>query len=233
MSFPENFNPTVIDLTHKVASGMPVWPGDPDTRLKKVATLGANDYNLNELTIGEHTGTHFGAPLHFLNKRRDAASFKVEELFVKAVKLNVRDLVESVLDFLLQPEHVLEWESKNGVLPTGYMAIVETGWSQYWGDPQKYFGLVKEGLHFPGVSLEAAKLIVSKRGAVGIGIDSPGIDGSQQKFPVNYYLAQNSAYHIENLTNLCELSENGMYVFVGVLPIEAATGSPCRVIALQ
>ncbi len=43
---------------------MPVYPGDPDVVIKQIHTLEIQGWNLSELTLSTHIGTHVNAPIH-------------------------------------------------------------------------------------------------------------------------------------------------------------------------
>lgn len=56
----------IIDLTHSFTDKMPVYPGDPEPSLNKVADLNKEGYNDHLLKTVMHIGTHMDAPLHMI-----------------------------------------------------------------------------------------------------------------------------------------------------------------------
>lgn len=54
----------VIDLSLPIAEGMSVYPGDPEVKVKIAHTYDSHTWELRELTMGSHTGTHVDAPSH-------------------------------------------------------------------------------------------------------------------------------------------------------------------------
>ena len=89
-------------------------------------------------------------------------------------------------------------------------------------------------MNFPGFSKEAVEFLIANRKIIGIGIDSPGIDGGgSTEYSANKLLAKAGLYHLENLTNLKNLCFKNIFIFIGALPIISGSGSPCRIIALQ
>src|SRR5262245_3012047 len=55
----------VVDLSHTLQEGMPVYPGSEPFRLKNVLTIEKSKlFYMNTLSMGEHTGTHVDAPSH-------------------------------------------------------------------------------------------------------------------------------------------------------------------------
>ena len=223
----------IIDLSHSISETMPHWPGDPVTKIQTVGTVARDGYYLNELTLGEHSGTHVGAPIHF-GGRDSIDAVAPEKLIVRGVKIDVSQLAVADPDYLLSLDDLLQWEEQHGNIPVQCLVVVQTNWSQRWSSPREYLGAAEDGLHFPGVSIEAAAFLVQQRSIVGIGIDSAGIDGGQsESFQANILLATHGACHLENLANLENLGIKGFYIFIGALKIERGSGSPCRVLAFS
>lgn len=226
MEFPYR----IIDLSHPLQPGMPVWPGDPPLAITPAAGLDREGYYLNRLTLGEHTGTHAGAPAHYLAGGLAMDAIPVDDLiaplFTIAVPLQG--------DALLEPADVADWEARFGPLPPGCAVAVATGWSRRWPDEKSYLGRAADGsLHFPGISPAAMELIVRARGARIVGIDTPGLDGGlSADFLSGKILAGQGGIHLENLTALDQLPARGAWIVIGALPIAGGSGSPARVLAL-
>ena len=54
------------DISRPIESGALVHPEDPPPQFARYSDMAAGaDYNLTQLTLSLHTGTHFDAPLHF------------------------------------------------------------------------------------------------------------------------------------------------------------------------
>src|SRR3974377_1011774 len=72
----------------------------------------------NNFSCGEHTGTHFDAPIHWVTGKdypsNATDSIPVQKFFAPACVIDVS--VESAKnpDFLLTIEHVKAWEQKHG-----------------------------------------------------------------------------------------------------------------------
>ncbi|MBN1541678.1 cyclase family protein [candidate division KSB1 bacterium] len=225
---------SVIDLTHPIDSGMPHWPGDPPTQLQAVADLLHHGYLLHRLQIGEHSGTHIGAPVHSLADGISVEGIPADRLVLPAFFIVCRAACRDDRDFLLQPQEVRRWEQANAPLGENALLLVATGWSDYWRDSRAYLGQTgNEGLHFPGVAVETAQFLLQERKIAALGIDTAGIDGgASTTYAVNHLLAENGAYHLENLTHLHRVPATGAWVVVGALPLRGGSGSPCRVLAL-
>lgn len=54
----------LIDLSLPLYDGMPVYDGDPPVRVTKVCTRDKDGWEVRQLQMGSHTGTHVDAPVH-------------------------------------------------------------------------------------------------------------------------------------------------------------------------
>lgn len=86
----------IIDVTVPLSPDLPSFPGDPPLRVSATHRMadGAS-YNVTELTLGTHAGTHVDAPFHFL---ADGATVDALPLEILLGKARVVDLGE--LDFV-------------------------------------------------------------------------------------------------------------------------------------
>ncbi len=220
----------VVDLSHPLQPAMPAWPGDPPLTVTPAARLDREGFYLNCLALGEHTGTHAGAPAHYLEGGLTMAAFTGHDLIAPLFTISV-PLQD---DALLEPADVAAWEARFGPLPSGCAVAVATGWSRYWPDKERYLGRAADGsLHFPGISPAAMAVIAGTRRARIVGIDSPGLDGGLSvDYAAGKLLARHGGLHLENLTALGELPPRGAWIMAGALPLAGGSGSPARVFAL-
>ena len=56
---------SVSDLTHELHDAFPTFSGSPQFSTRRLTSFDSDGYNVLELTVNEHTGTHVDAPLHF------------------------------------------------------------------------------------------------------------------------------------------------------------------------
>ncbi|MET0553435.1 MAG: cyclase family protein [Vicinamibacteria bacterium] len=87
----------IIDVTVPLTAELPTFPGDPPFRMEPTHRLqdGAA-YNVAQLHLGTHTGTHVDAPFHFLADGATVDDLPLEILLGKArvVDLGGRDVVD-------------------------------------------------------------------------------------------------------------------------------------------
>lgn len=213
---------------------MPVWPGDPPVQRTSVARRDRDGYNLHELRLGEHAGTHLGAPAHFVAQGRMVHEIPPDDLVRPAVVLDLRREAAEDADLEVRPGHVEAWEAEHGRVPAGAVVLLMTGWSRRWPNQAAFLGTDETGaMHFPGFGSAAARLLIQDRGAVGLGTDTPGIDpGHDRTFAANRVVLGAGRYHLECLHNLDQLPPTGALLVVGALKIAGGSGSPARVLAL-
>ena len=200
-----------IDLTHTVADGMPVYPGDPPVRLAPVAAIERDGYSNHEITTGMHAGTHIDAPLHML-----AGGARISDMSVAAFFGRGR-LIDARGAGLVRPE--LLSPSRAG---HGDIVLVLTGFSDRFGDPT-YYG------DYPEIS-EAFAAGLVERGVKMLGLDTPSPD--RAPFRVHKLLLANGILIIENLTNLAALVNAAAFDVVALPAKFAADAAPARAVAI-
>ncbi|MBP3040594.1 cyclase family protein [Bacillaceae bacterium Marseille-Q3522] len=74
----------IIDLTKQIESGMSVYLGDPEVEIKVVQTIEKNTWELRELKLGTHTGTHVDAISHMHKNGKTLDEIPITSFFGKA-----------------------------------------------------------------------------------------------------------------------------------------------------
>src|SRR4051812_47863111 len=131
----------------------------------------------NNFRTGEHTGTHFDAPNHWVTGRdgHDISSVPVSRLIGPAAVLDVADRVAENPDHLVEVEDIRAWESQHGPLPDGGWLLVRTGWESR--STQQYaINADETGPHSPGLSAEAARWVAEESPLLGMGVETVGTD---------------------------------------------------------
>jgi kynurenine formamidase len=189
----------------------------------------------NNISTGEHTGTHFDAPIHWVTGRdgADVSQVPVRQLVAPAVVLDVSAQAAQDADFLLEVAHVKAFEAEHGALPAGGWLLVRTGWDARSSDAAAY---ANEG-HSPGISIECARWLAEESPVQGVGVETVGTDAGlahsfDPPFPCHSFLLGQGKFGLTQLQNLASLPPVGSVVIAGPLPIVHGSGSPCRVLAL-
>jgi len=189
----------------------------------------------NNITTGEHTGTHLDAPIHWVTGKdgADVSQLPARRLIAPAVVLDFTAQSAANPDFVLEIAHVKAWEVKHGPLPKDGWLLYRTGWDARSRDEAAF---LNEG-HTPGVSPECAHWLAETAPVIGLGVETVGTDAGgahsfNPAFPCHSHLLGHDKYGLTQLQNLARLPPVGAVLFVGPLPIVNGSGSPCRALAL-
>ena len=225
----------VVDMTYAINDKLPAWPGDDRVFEAKVnATVEKNGYFTRSFWMLEHYGTHMDAPAHFPPGNIPLDKIPEARFFGPAVVVDVREEAAMDADYRLRVMRVEKWEAQHGRIMPGSIVLLRTGWgATRWPDQSRYRNMDAAGvMHFPGYSVEAAKLLI-ERGAVGLGIDTLSIDyGASKNFEVHRVDLPAGLYNLENLANLDQLPEVGAFLIAAPIKLEGGSGGPVRVFAI-
>jgi kynurenine formamidase len=210
-----------------------LFPGDPEFTLETVATIPADGFYMQYVREGEHTGTHWGAPGHFQEGGLLADQLDPGDLFLPAVKIDVRAEAAADADYGITIDDLRAFERRHGRIPRGAAVIAWTGWEDKWGTPA-YPNLDADGvIHQPGFTIEAAQWLIDtgrlgRRGALGTDTFSPD-QGINADFSVSVALYDRHRNSLENLANLAALPPAGASVLVGGPIHKAGSGSTATI----
>ena len=193
----------------------------------------------NAIHSGEHVGTHFDAPIHWISAKDgiDVSQVPVRHLVAPAVVMDMSAEVADDSDFLLEVEHVEAWQQRHGDLPNGGWLLYRTGWDARSHDQQAFLNADDQGPHTPGFSVACARWLAEEAPIIGVGVETVGTDagaaaGFDPPFPCHNLLLGAGKYGLTQLQNLARLPATGTVLMTGPLPIEGGSGSPTRVLAL-
>ena len=238
----------VVDLTQPLNPETPILPLPPqwnNTPRFKIWELSRYDergpaWYWNAFETGEHTGTHFDAPIHWISGK-DLPDNSVDRIPPKqfigpACVIDVSREVRQDSDYLLTVDHVLDWEKENGRIPAGAWVLLRTGWSKRT-DPKQYINLKEDGPHTPGWAKECSELLATERDILGVGVETVGTDAGQAAtfqppFSNHYFMHGSGKFGLAGLCNLDQLPPTGAIVIAAPLKITNGSGSPVRAIAI-
>jgi kynurenine formamidase len=201
----------LIDLTHTFTDDMPVYPGDPCSRLYQCAEIETDGSRDHKIESCMHVGTHIDAPFHMIDDGLIVSEIPVEQFQGRGVLVDARKTM--VID-----ENILE----NIDLQEGDIVLVRTDWYKKWRTDE-YF---KEWPIFTVPFCE--KLVEAKISVVGMDTGGPDMDAS---FPAHKALLPNNVLIVENLTNL-EALEDIQNFRVHAYPVKyESDAAPVRVVA--
>lgn len=193
----------------------------------------------NNFRTGEHTGTHFDAPNHWItgDAEQDVSSVPAGRLVAPAAVLDFSVEAAADPDFLVEVEHVRAWEAEHGALPVGGWLLLRTGWDARAHSQETFVNADADGPHTPGLSPSCARWLAEEAPVVGLGVETVGTDagaagGFDPMYPCHTLMHGAGKYGLTQLANLALLPPQGAVLVVAPLKIVGGSGSPVRPLAL-
>jgi kynurenine formamidase len=237
----------VVDLTAPLSEHTPVLQLPPpfaNTRHFALQELSRFDergpgWYWNDFVGGEHVGTHFDAPAHWITGRSglDVSQVPPRQLIGAAVVIDKSAECAANPDYLLSLADIEAWQQHHGPIPSGAWLLFRSGWDSRAHDQASFLNADASGPHTPGVSVEFARWLADTAPIVGFGVETVGTDagaahGFEPAFPCHHYLLGAGKYGLTQLANLDRLPPTGSVLIAAPLPIVKGSGSPARVLAL-
>jgi len=226
----------VVDLTQPLSERTPVLqlpepfantPGLSRTEISRYDDRGPA-WAWDTLQIGEHVGTHFDAPIHWITGRdgEDVASVPPARLVGPAV------VIDRSAEAAEDPDYLLTVDDLPQSLPENGWVLLRTGWDARASDQADFLN----GGRTPGPDAECARAL-AESAIAGFGVETVGTDAGMAHsfdppFPVHNFLLGAGKYGITQLANLAELPPTGAVIVVAPLKLVDGTGSPSRIYAL-
>lgn len=194
----------------------------------------------NWLVLGEHTGTHFDAPHHWITGK-DYPDGYTDTLDVQRLvaPVNVIDCSKQTaddVDFLLTADAVKAWEAEHGEIKAGEWVVMRTDWDKRANDQATFLNADETGPHSPGPTPDCIEYLLSKKivgwGSQCIGTDAGQAGGMEPPYPAHNLLHKENCFGLASLANLDKLPAKGAILIAAPLKIEHGTGSPIRALAL-
>jgi kynurenine formamidase len=237
----------VIDLTQPLNADTPIlqlpppFANTPHFSMRQLSKYDDDGpaWYWNAFDTGEHTGTHFDAPIHWVTGRDldDVSQVPPRRLVGPAVVIDKSAEAAADPDFLLERSHIDAFEAEHGPIAHGSWLLYRTGWDARAHDAAAFANADATGPHTPGFSVECARWIAEASPFVGVGVETVGTDagaahGFDPAFPCHTFLLGANKYGLTQLANLAMLPPTGAILIAAPLKIEKGSGSPVRVLAL-
>ena len=238
----------IVDLTQPLGPATPViglppmFAASPGVTIDVISRYDDKGpaWYWNTLRFGEHTGTHFDAPVHWITGKDlpDSACDTIPpRRFVgPACVIDVTGDVAANPDFLLTVARIEAWEGEHGRIPAGAWVLLRTGWSRRT-DPAAFINAAADGPHSPGFDAAASRLLAHDRDVLGVGVETIGTDAGQAgtfdpPFPNHTIMHGAGKFGLASLCNLDRLPPTGSVVIAAPLKIVNGSGSTLRVLAI-
>lgn len=237
----------VVDLTQPLSEKTPVIalppeyaqsPGFSRELISRYDERGPGWY-WNTITLGEHTGTHFDTPSHWVSGQdqpnNTLDTIPVEKHIAPVCVIDTSKESAADEDFLLTPEFLETWEQEHGRIPAGSWVLMRTDWSKRT-DADAFLNLREDGAHCPGPSVDCVRFLV-ERDVAGFGTETVGTDAGQAHlfdpmFPCHNLVHGAGKYGLASLCNLDQLPPTGAILITAPMKIVDGSGSPVRVFAI-
>lgn len=243
----------IVDCTGVLGSNTPILklPEDfarntPKVEIHKISEYDADGpfFAWNWLKLGEHSGTHFDAPHHWISGKDFPDGFTdtldVQRLIAPVNVIDCSDNAAADADFLLTAKAVKAWEDEHGEIGAGEWVVMRTDWDKRAHDEALFLNEDpdphEDGSHSPGPTPECIDYLLSK-GIVGWGTQCIGTDAGMAgkmspPYPAHNFLHRDNCFGLASLANLDQLPPKGAILLAAPLKIEHGTGSPIRALAL-
>ncbi|WP_342131005.1 cyclase family protein [Hydrogenophaga sp. OTU3427] len=242
----------VVDLTQTLMPEFPAIVLPPEMgqsqsfRMEQISAYDERGpgWYWNNFSCGEHTGTHFDAPIHWISGRdlpnNSVDTIPPQHFVAPACVIDCTAQAASDPDYLMTVADIEAFEAAHGRIPAGAWVLMRTDWSQRWSrhhDGEAYQNFDETGQHTPGPSTEAVRFLVEERDVLGFGSEAIGTDAGQgyhlrPPYPCHSLMHGAGKYGLQCLTNLDQLPPTGAVIMSAPLKIQKGSGSPLRVLAL-
>ncbi len=238
----------IVDLTQPLGPATPViglppqFGSSPGVTMEVISRFDEKGpaWYWNIIRMGEHTGTHFDAPIHWITGKDlpdNACDTIPPRRFVgPACVIDVTAEVDKNPDYLLMPDHIVAWEKTHGRIPPRSWVLLRTGWSRRT-EPEAFLNVSADGPHSPGFHRSASELLARDRDVLGVGVETVGTDAGQAgrfdpPFPNHATMHGAGKFGLASLRNLDQLPPTGAIVIAAPLKLVGGSGSPLRVLAI-
>jgi len=205
----------IVDISLPLATGLPVWPGDPAFEREPVATVERDGYALTRLHLTTHTGTHADPPAHMIAGGATIGDAPLSRWIGPCRVVAFPDDVDRITAAHLDAADI----------PPGVTRLLfRTRNSDRWGT---YRDPIDETA--AGLTLDAARWCVA-RGIDLVGIDGLGIEAFPADPPVVHHeLLGHGILVLEGLVLFA--ADPGDWTLIALpLKVAAGDGAPVRAI---
>ena len=236
----------VVDLTQPLSETTPIlllpepFANTPTFALHEISRYDDRGpaWYWNWFETGEHTGTHFDAPIHWITGQDGDTVDRVapQRLVGPAIVIDKSDEVARDPDFLLEVDHITAFVHEHGPIPEGAWLLYRTGWDDRAHDQDQILNADDSGPHTPGFSVECSRWLADESPFIGVGVETVGTDAGaahsfEPPFPCHSFMLGAGKYGLTQLANLADLPPTGALLIAAPLKIVGGSGSPVRVLA--
>lgn len=90
----------IIDLSQELYHHMPVYPGDPEVDITQIHTLEKEGWNLRQVILTTHIGTHVNVPSHMVTRGKNIDAYSLDSFIALSFVYKIG----------------VQWDKTNGLL---------------------------------------------------------------------------------------------------------------------
>jgi len=203
----------IYDITMMIEERMPVYPNNPQPKIKQTSKYPKDSTTKSEITIGSHTGTHVDAKSHVFDNETGADKIPLESLYGEC----------RVLDMTGYKEMITKDDLKKQAINANEILLLKTrnslrGFEKFYSD-------------YVYIDDSAAEYLAKKK-IKTIGIDALSVKQLGNKESKTHPILIGNMTVFEGL-DLSKVKP-GKYIFAGLpLKIKNCDGAPARVILIE
>jgi kynurenine formamidase len=210
-----------IDLTWPLGPDVPRLTAFPPPEIGRFKSLPDDPFNVTELSMVVHLGTHVDAPRHFFDDGPAFDEIPLERLMGTGVVWQL----ESGLDGVIEPD---ELERMRPVAEPGDIVVLDTGAAGRFGTPDYH--------RHPSLSRDACEWLVDREvKLVAVDASTPELPLSRRgpgfDFPAHRTLLRDGVLIAEQVTNVRQLAGGCAEFLFLALNVVGGDGAPARVLA--
>jgi kynurenine formamidase len=229
-----------VDLTHRIAPEIPVWHGFGPSRFAPAVdpatgsayTYAKDGFEATRYDLAtDQLGTQLDPPAHWDPNYPAIDELPATYALRPLVVISIVPQVASRPDYALQVSDIRAWERRHGRIPAGSVVMVRSDWSKRWSeDPAKAKALAADP-RFPGVSLDALKLLQLRRHILFHGHEpldtdtTPTLEGEA-------WLMHHGYAQAEGVAHLDRVPATGCLLSIGFAKLKGGTGGYARFVAI-
>lgn len=200
----------MYDVTGTIYEGMTVYKNKPEKQPKM--NQGTNGYvTETRLELDVHTGTHIDAPRHMVVDGDTFETISMDDLVGQCKVFDLTQVEDGISkkdleSFEIQKNDFVFFKTKNSFEDTFNFDFIY---------------LAQDGAEY-----------LSEIGVRGVGIDTLGIERSQEGHPTHKTLFAKKIIIIEGL-RLKEINQGEYFMVAAPLKLEGTDGSPARVLLFE
>ncbi len=210
----------LIDLSHPLEHGQLNFPWDPKISIVPHNSVSSIGYNITNISMSTHQGTHLDAPYHFYDDGKTIDRMSLDRFIGKT---SLVDLAPGKFLEASTPLTLEMFKPHSAKFTAGAKIIYRTGWDRMFGKPEFFSA-------FPTLTLEAAQWMADRKIGM-LGMDTPTPSTSWKECHLILLEKNVEILIVEALTHLEKLP--AQFTFIGFpLNIKGRDGSPIRAVAM-